>query len=86
MIDLASCEEPSIWIRRGVALLCQLDNWKISWTTAGRKLKKTSRLWKTRTTYKNEIIKMTRTFLYVDRKDRPKINERQTKIISYEVL
>ena len=26
MIDLASGEEPSIWIRRGVALLCQLDH------------------------------------------------------------
>ena len=26
MIDLASAQEPSIWIRRGVALLCQLDH------------------------------------------------------------
>lgn len=26
MIDLGSGQEPSIWIRRGVALLCQLDN------------------------------------------------------------
>ena len=25
MIDIPSGEEPSIWIRRGVALLCQLD-------------------------------------------------------------